>query len=318
MRKENSAPSPRIAVLLLAHGSPDRLEQMEEFLRRVRRGKPLRPEVLQEVTERYRRIGGRSPLLDITRDQAVGLQKALGDEYRTFVGMKYWHPLIPDTAREIHAEGLRTWISVVMAPQYSRMSTGVYHEMLEEAAATLDPPPRVCAVPDWHRLKGFLGPVAARVQEAIDRFPEEERERVAVILTAHSLPEKVREWNDPYPGQFQETAEGVMALVGERPWRMAYQSQGMTHDPWLGPGVNEVLEEMDADGVRGVVVSPIGFVADHVEVLYDIDVEHKEFAEEKGMRLERSDSLNADPAFLQALADVVKETVAKLDPEDSR
>ena len=306
------------AVLLLAHGTPDRIEEMKPFLDRIRGGRPVRPEVLAEVQRRYARIGGRSPLTDITRAQARALEEALGGPsggFRTFVGMKHWQPTILEAAEEIHKAGLQRWIVVTMAPQHSRLSTDTYREQVEKAASALERRPEIRHVPSWHCHPGLLEVISSRVREALDRFPEDERSDVPVLLTAHSLPARILEWNDPYPGEFKETAEGVMALLGKRPWRIAYQSQGMTPEPWLGPTVEEVLQEMQGDGVRGVVIAPVGFVADHVEVLYDIDVQFKESAAKMGIRLERAGSLNDDPRFIEALASVVRDAADSLEKE---
>lgn len=302
-----------IAVLLLAYGGPDSLEEVEPFVRSVRGGRPLPSRALERVKERYRRIGGRSPILERTRDQARALEEALGGPaggFRAFVGMKNGSPTIPMAAQEIHRAGLERWIVVILAPHESRLSTGTYRERVEEAATSLDPRPRVDHVPGWHGDPTFLECLAARVREGVARFPEGEREGIGIVFTAHSLPERIREWNDPYPDQVRETAEGVMDRVGARPWRIAYQSQGQSSEPWLGPDLEETLEALRTDGVRGVLVAPIGFVVDHLEILYDIDIEARDLARGKGIRLERTESLNDDPGFIQALAGVVRRTAA--------
>lgn len=298
------------AVLLLAYGTPDRLEDLKPFLERVRGGRPVSPELLEEVRGRYERIGGRSPLTDITRAQARALEEALGGAgggFETFVGMRHWRPTIGETADEIHRRGIRDWIAVVMAPHESRLSTGAYRDRLEEEGGRLDPAPRILHVPSWHRHPLYLEAIAAKVREAIERFPERERDGIPVVLTAHSLPERIREWDDPYERQFRETAEGVMAIVGDRPWRTAYQSGGKTGEPWLGPDVGQVIDEIGREGVRGVVIAPVGFVADHIEVLYDLDIECRDRARDLGMRVERCASLNDDPTFIRALEAVVRE-----------
>jgi ferrochelatase len=306
------------AVLVLAHGTPDRLEELGPFVERIRGGRPLGAGVIEEIQERYRKIGGRSPLTDITMAQARGLQDALGGPakgYRCFVGMKHWHPTIREAALQIAAAGLTRWIVAILAPHTSRLSTGGYREKVEEAAAGLDVPPRIRFVPSWHRHPLFLEAWAGNVRGALSGFPEEERASIPIVITAHSLPERIREWDDPYPREVRETAEGLMGLVGHRPWRIAYQSRGMTGEAWLGPEVEEVLEDLGREGAPGVVIAPVGFVADHVEVLYDIDIDLRGKARGMGIRLERAPSLNDDPRFVRALAAVVLETAASLEDD---
>lgn len=295
-------------VLVMAYGGPGALEDVAPYLLDVRGGRDTPDAVVREVRERYARIGGRSPILERTQSQAAALDALLNGNGRRFVvavGMRHWHPYIRDAVPDLRGRGVTRIVGVVMAPHYSRMSIGAYHQALGEAADDLP----VRGIDQWHLLAGYIATLAEHVREALARFPEEVRDRVPVIYTAHSLPERIRTWDDPYPTQLGQTVEAVTAVLGPHPHRFAYQSAAMTKEPWLGPDAGEVLDDLARGGAPGVVIAPIGFVCEHVEILYDVDVELRSRAEGHGLRLERIRMVNDAPATMAGLADLVRETV---------
>jgi len=291
----------RVAVLLMAYGGPGSLDDVEAYLNDVRGGRPTSPELVEEVRERYARIGGRSPILELTRAQAVAVGRALGPGFQVYVGMRHWHPYIQETADEIVRAGHRAVVGVVMAPQYSDMSVGAYEKKLLEAAQGRF---KTALVRSWGDHPSFLEAVGERVTQALQRFPN--RSAVQVIFTGHSLPQRILAAGDPYPDELRAGAAAVAARHGLKDWRLAYQSAGATPAPWLGPDAGEVITELAAKGRKAFLIVPIGFVCDHVEILYDIDVEYRALAERLGVRLERTASLNDDPGLVAAVAGVVR------------
>lgn len=298
-------------VLLMAYGSPETLDDVEEYFTHIRGGRKPSPEAVEELKERYRCIGGRSPLMEITQAQARALEQVLNADpdgtYRVYVGMKHWQPFIHETIERMAADGIERAAAIALAPHYSRMSVGAYIEAAQEALKAH--PLNVRFVESWHLQPTFIEAWTSRVRDALEKFGPEERDEVVVVFTAHSLPERILQWDDPYPRQLRETCEAVAGRVGlpNSRWKFAYQSASHTNEPWLGPDVLDVLDELAHQGAKSVLVCPIGFVADHLEVLYDIDVECREQAEELGLHLERTESLNDDPLFVRALAEIVKE-----------
>lgn len=302
---------PTIGVLVMAYGGPDSLDDVEPYLRDVRNHRPTAPEIVHEVRARYERIGGRSPIRELTQAQADALETALNlnDDatWRADVGMRHWHPFIKETLARMEAGGIRRAVGLVMAPHYSRMSIGAYYQKVEEAGS----PTEVAPIERWHLLPGYLDAVADRVRAALARFPAEERHEVPVIFTAHSLPERILAWNDPYPTELRQTMEAVASRLAGQPHAFAYQSAAMTPDPWLGPDGGECIARLHAEGKRNVLIAPIGFVCEHVEILFDIDVEFKEQADALGMRLERIEMLNDHPAMIAGLAGLVRARAAE-------
>lgn len=297
------------AVLLMAYGSPEKLGEVAAYYTHIRGGREPSPELVRDLEARYQAIGGRSPLNAITRQQAAGLEAALrrdGLAARVYVGMKHWHPFIQETVAAMAADGVREAVALALAPHYSRMSVEGYLGAARAAAERQDPPLRLIEVRSWHHHPRFLDAVAQRVAAARGRFDREP----TVIFSAHSLPQRILGWADPYPRELEASARRVAERVGISDWRLAYQSAGRTPEPWLGPDVGELLEELHREGRDRVLVCPIGFVADHLEVLYDIDIEYRRQARELGMHLERTESLNADPTFVAALADIVRQARA--------
>jgi len=285
-------------VLLLAHGTPDTLDEMPDYLRLVRGGREPPAELVEEMRHNYAAIGGRSPLTAITRAQADALQRALGDGTPVRVGMRNWKPFIADALRQAAEAGLTRLVAVPMAPQYSTLSVGKYKEAVERSR-----PDGVTVrfVDSWHEHPGLLDAFAEKVRAAGEAGSWDE-----VIFTAHSLPERVVREGDPYPEQVAATARGVAARARLERYRQAYQSAGRTPEPWLGPPLAQALGEAARGGARRVLVVPVGFVCDHTEILFDIDVQAQAAARAEGVTLRRTESLNTSPAFIRALADLVR------------
>ena len=297
------------AVLLMAYGTPDRLEDVEAYFTHIRGGRKPSPDAVANLVARYQRVGGGTPLRRISEEVRSGLEEALAaadESHRVYLGMKHWHPYIADTMARMQADGVRDVTCIALAPHCSRMSVGAYCSTVEEANRALSEPFALRFVTSWYDQPRFIDMMANAVRSALLHFPEAEREGVAVIFTAHSLPERIRTWGDTYEAELAESSAQVArrALIG--PWRFAWQSAGGTHEPWIGPDVLEELELVRQERVRNVLLVPIGFVSDHLEVLYDIDIEAKEKARSLGMRLERTTLPNASPAFIRVLVDVVK------------
>jgi protoporphyrin/coproporphyrin ferrochelatase len=295
----------QVAVLVMAYGGPGSIDEVEPYLLDIRAGRSTKPQLVEEIRARYARIGGRSPILELTRAQASGIGRALGERFKVLVGMRHWHPYIQDVVAEIAKGGHRRVVGVAMAPHYSNMSVGAYEKKLLQAAdGRLD----VTLVRTWWRQPQFLEAVANRVVEALQRFPKPSQ--VQVIFTAHSLPEKIVASADPYPDELTGSATEVARRARLTGWRLAYQSAGATSEPWLGPDAEEVITELAGAGHEAVLLVPIGFVCDHVEILYDIDVEYQSLAKRLGIQLERTASLNDDPGLVAAVADVVRGAAA--------
>lgn len=300
-----------IAIMLMAMGGPDRLENVEPYLLDVRGGRPTPPELVEEIRERYRATGGKSPVLGITREVARKLEQKLngpgGERYRVYVGLRHWHPYIRETYAELLDDQPEALIGLCMAPQYSSMSIGAYVKKLEEARGALGGDFPVSFVRSWHRHSGLVQAVADNVQAGLLKFPAEIRTKVPILFTAHSLPERIVEMKDPYPDEVRGTMEAVCGRLGAVTTRFAFQSQGRSSEQWLGPTVEAVLDELHIEGHRHVLIAPIGFLSDHLEVLYDVDIEFKQRARVKGMQLERIDMLNATAPLIEILASVLEE-----------
>jgi len=296
-----------IGLLVMAYGGPDNIDEVEPYLLDVRGYRPTAPEIIHEVRERYREIGGRSPILEQTRAQAAALESALnknGQQFKAFVGMRHWHPYIKDTLAEMQARGIEKTVGLVMAPQYSKMSIEAYFKKISEAESPIE----VAPIKDWHLLPGYLDALVSRVRAALERFPAEVRSQVPVIFSAHSLPQRILEWHDPYPDQLRETVEAVMQRLGDHPHDFAFQSAAISNEPWLGPDVSESIKRYAAQGQKNIVSCPIGFVCEHVEVLYDIDIVYQKLAKSLGVRLERIEMVHTAPQMIAGLAELIHKT----------
>jgi ferrochelatase len=295
-----------IGLLVMAYGGPGSLDDVEPYLQDVRGFRDTPPEVVDEVRARYAAIGGRSPILERTGAQARALEEALNTNGRRFtavVGMRHWHPYIGDALVRLAEAGVERAVGLVMAPHYSRMSIERYFKEAEEAQT----PVQLAPIREWHLLPGYVEALEDRVRAALARFPAAVRDRVPLILTAHSLPERILQWNDPYPVQLAATTHAVVDRLGGRCHRFAYQSASRTPEPWLGPDAGEVLAELAREGHGHVLLVPIGFTCEHVEVLYDVDVELRRRAQEMSVHLERAEMVNSHPLMIRDLARLVRE-----------
>lgn len=291
------------AVLLLAHGSPDSVAEVPEFLLRVTGGRPLPQPVVEEVQHRYGLIG-RSPLTELTLKQGELLACELG--LPVYVGMRNWKPFITDALHAMTSDGIEHAVAICMAPQNSRTSVGLYRSALTDNQET---PFAIDFVESWHDQPLLIKAFAEKLRVGWGRAGREmSMQKVPIIFTAHSVPERTIAEGDPYENQAKETASLVAreAALAPEDWTFAFQSQGMSGGAWLGPRVEDTILNLKEKGHRGVFLQPIGFLCDHVEVLYDIDIGFKQFAEKQGMRLWRAESLNDSPLLAAALADVAR------------
>jgi ferrochelatase len=284
-------------VVLMAYGSPDRIEDVPAYYSDIRGGRPVRPEVLADLSERYRRLGieEANPLNEITEQVRAALQAEL--ELPVFTGMKHWRPRIADAAEAAIEEGAKTVVGLVLAPHYSRLSIGDYREQLGGAIADRA---EIVFVESWHTEPGLVALLAERVRGTTAH----------VVFTAHSLPARILEEGDPYPDQLLETSELVAQAAGLRDWSFSFQSESPTGEPWLQPDILDHLDELRGLGVDDVLVCPIGFVADHLEIRWDLDTEAREKASQLGMRFARIAMPNADPRFVATLATIVRRALA--------
>ena len=292
------------AVLLLAHGAPERVEDVPEYLGYVRGGRPTPPAIIEEVSQRYREIGGSSPLTARTREQAEALERELG--VPVYFGMRNWRPFIKETAARMKADGVEQIVAVCLAPQYSKASVGFYFRRLQEAKVETGLAAEILWTKTFHDSPLLVEAFAERLAPLLPA--------TRVLFTAHSLPERVLERGDPYDTEAKATAAAAARrlALAEGAWDFAYQSQGFTEERWLGPTVESQIDRYAAEGVRDLVVAPIGFVCDHVEILYDVDVLFRNYARDRGIALRRPGSLNDSPTFIRALAEVARQ---KLCPE---
>lgn len=318
-----------IGVLLMAYGSPNTLDEVLPYYTDIRGGHAPSPEHLAVIYDHYAHVGGNTGLLTISEAQMAALQQRLDvnapNVYRVYLGMRHWHPYIADAVRQMAADGVCEAVGIALAPHDSRISVGGYITSVESGLASLAqersaqtdvegatmPAIHFSYVRNWHVDPHFLWLLAERVKAAREQaFEAAERDDVHVIFSAHSLPERVLAWNDPYPTQLQETVAGVLELLGldETQWTLAYQSAGRTDEPWLGPAIQDVIPQLAAHGIRSALVCPIGFIADNLEILYDIDIDCRERAARVGIHLERIAMPNADPLLIEALLTAVQQT----------
>ena len=306
------APGPAgapVGVLVMAYGTPATPDDVEAYYTHIRRGRPPTPELLADLRRRYDAIGGISPLAARTRAQAAAVEGALGDGYVVALGHKHAAPFVEDGVAELVAAGATEVVGLVLAPHYSAMSVGQYHERASAAAAEAGTPYR--GIRSWHLHPLLIDLLAERVVAARARVGVAAGTVVETLFTAHSLPERARCLDDPsYPDQLRQTAEAVATAAGVERWRTTWQSAGRTADPWIGPDILDVLRSLPAEGVEAVVVCPAGFVSDHLEVLFDVDIEAAGVADTAGLRLERTASFNDDPRFVALLAGLVRDAAA--------
>ena len=288
----------RTGVLLMAHGTPASMDEMPEYLKLVRGGRPASDELVAEMRHNYQAIGGRSPLTDLTQAQADALQARLGREVPVAVGMRNWTPLINDALAGLARAGVTRAIGIPLAPQFSTLSVQKY---IDAATAALPAGMTFEAVESFHAHPLLLDAFAERVRAAAPKSDE------LVVFTAHSLPKRVIDAGDPYADEVAATAQGVAARIGLSRYERAYQSAGRTPEPWIGPDLSELIDEQSGKGVRKFLVVPIGFVCDHTEILFDVDVQAARTAREFSTSLRRTESLNTSPTFIAMLEQVVRQ-----------
>jgi len=292
----------------MAYGTPETPEQVEPYFNHVRGGRKPSPEAVEHLSERYVRVGGRTPLLDITRQVTGRLQERLNagsGNYRVYAGMKHWHPYIGDVLERMAADGAERVVAVALAPHYSRISIGGYRKAVDEARERLGRPFEVTFVESWHDNPRFLDMMARLVREGLAQFAPDARDQVVAVFSAHSLPARIRGWDDPYERELLASSAAVAERIGLRDWRFAFQSESATGESWLGPDIIDTLERLAGEGKRQVLQVPIGFVSDHLEILYDIDVEAREKAAELGMTFHRTQLPNVREDFIETLASIV-------------
>ena len=282
----------------MAYGSPERLEDVPAYYRDIRGGRPIRPELLDDLVERYRSLGieDQSPLNAITEETRAALERELGD-VPAFTGMKHWEPRISEAAERALATGAEAVVGLVLAPHYSSMSIAGYRQQLEDALAGRA---ELLFIDSWHDEPGFIYLLAERVRGT----------GAHVVFTAHSLPARILETGDPYKEQLLETSQLVAERAAIATWSFSFQSESQTGEPWLGPDILDHLEELHGRGVRDVLVCPVGFVADHLEIRWDPDREARERARELGLAFARIEMPNAEPAFIKVLAGLVRRALA--------
>jgi ferrochelatase len=296
-----------IGVLVMAHGTPSSPEGIEAFYTRIRRGSAPSAEQLEDLTRRYLAIGGVSPLTERTAAQVVGIREALErdapSEFDVRFGSKFEAPMLEEAAQSFRKDGFTKVVGIVLAPHSSSMSTEQY---MSRARAVLGDDIEFVSIGAWYEAPGFLELIAERVNDALATIPDERHDTTEVIFSAHSLPQRVVEQGDTYAEQLRESAEIAAELAGLSSYDVAWQSAGRTPDPWLGPDILAALRDKQAQGFTDVVSCPIGFVSDHLEVLFDIDIEAQGVADEIGLHLVRTASLNDDPTFTSILANIVR------------
>lgn len=307
-----------IGVLFMAYGGPGSLDELPGYLADIRRGRPTTPGLLEEITNNYRQIGGRSPLPEITERQVKAVSASLNpagepQRFKCYLGMRHWAPWIEETIRDMLADSITHAVSLVLAPHYSQLSIAKYHAKVDAGLEMYRGHIKFEHIESYHTAPKYLQALANRVQEGLNRWPRVERDRVHVVFSAHSLPTRILKTGDPYDSQLRETAQLVAKRAGlpENRWSWSYQSAGRTPEPWLGPQIQDHLVDLAAQGIRDVISVPVGFVSDHVEILYDIDIQAQQVARAHGIRLERPPALNDDPLFITALAELIRERAVR-------
>jgi ferrochelatase len=311
-------PRNHTAVLLMAYGSPNRLDEVEAYFTDIRGGRTPSREAIEELTQRYRQVGVPTPLLATSMELSRELEKLLnadspdGGIYTVHLGMKHWTPRISTAVHEAVEAGADRIIAIVLAPHFSRISTNGYRRQVEAALLAHQPNGSTTVTLDfvesWYELDGYIQAVADNVRATRAQFTRPDD--VIAVFTAHSLPARILDEGDPYQDQLLRTSELVARHAGVEQWRFSYQSQSHTGEPWLGPDLRDTIEKLAREGHRSVLVASVGFIADHLEIFYDIDIEAKAKADELGVELRRTPMLNADPRLARALFALVSERVA--------
>lgn len=297
-----------IGILIMAYGGPNNLAEIPGYLADIRHGRVTTPAVLEEITHNYTQIGGKSPLLEFTTTQVEAIREHLDPgRFKVYLGMRHWSPWIEDAVREMLDDGISRAVSLVLAPHFSKLSIAKYHDKIAAGLEMFHGRIEFTHILSYHDVPGLVGPLAERVQAGLHEWPEAERADVHVVFSAHSLPERILKMGDPYDSQLRETARLVAAQAGlpDDRWSWSYQSAGRSPEPWLGPQLQEYIPELAAKGIKHIVSVPVGFVCDHVEILFDIDIQAQAVAKEVGVRLVRPSALNTDPVFMKQLAELI-------------
>lgn len=304
---------PEKGLLLLAFGGADSLESVEPFVKNVLKGRPVTPELISKTVERYKLIGGKSPLLDLTLAQAKAIQDILNNDkdgiytYKSYVGMRYWHPFIADTVKQMKSDGIKEAVSIIMAPFTTRVATGGYEADINSAVNELKGP-YIEHIAPWHLDRQFIDAIAGNITNELASF--QDRKDVLVIFSSHSLPMQTLE-GDPYEMIINQSIDAIIRKTGPVDHKAAYQSKGGGPREWLSPQTEEVIQQAGKRGKKAVIIVPLGFVSDHVETLYDIDILFKGIAESSGLVFRRTPSINTDSRIMALLASLVKKQSEK-------
>ena len=304
-----------IGVLIMAYGGPNSLEEIPGYLADIRNGRVTTPAVLEEISRNYRLIGGKSPLLEISTRQVEAVRAHLDpDKFKVYMGMRHWSPWIEDVVGQMIDDGITQAIALVLAPHYSKLSVAKYHAKVADGLEMYRGHIDFDFIDSYHDAPKLIQALANRVNEGLSRRPEAERDDVHIIFSAHSLPVRIMKMGDPYDSQLRETAQLVADKAGlaAARWSWCYQSAGRSPEPWLGPQIQEHIPALAAQGIQNMISIPVGFVSDHVEILYDIDIQAQAVAKELGVRLERPSALNDDPLYIQTLVDLIEQRAEKI------
>jgi ferrochelatase len=313
-RGANKVAKKKMGLLVMAYGTPYKLEDLERYYTHIRRGRRPSPELIEELRNRYEAIGGISPLSRITSEQAEKLEKQLNElqneiEFKMYLGLKHIEPFIEDTVKKMHEDGIEEAVSIVLAPHFSSFSVKSYNDRVKEEAEKLGGP-RFTTVESWYDEPKFIDYWAEKVKQIYEQMPEDEKRDSMVIFSAHSLPEKILQSGDPYPHQLQETADFIAEQAGIKTYTVGWQSAGKTPEPWLGPDVQDLTRDLAKEHhYKAYVYVPVGFVCEHLEVLYDNDIECKRVTDEVGANYYRPEMPNAKANFIDALSTVILKTV---------
>ncbi|MED3866433.1 ferrochelatase [Priestia megaterium] len=305
-----------MGLLVMAYGTPYKEEDIERYYTHIRRGRKPSPEALEDLQNRYEAIGGISPLVKITQQQMESLEKRLNEvqdeiEFKAYLGLKHIEPFVEDAVEAMHKDGIKEAVSIVLAPHFSTFSVKSYNGRAKETAEKLGGP-IIHSVESWYSEPKFIQYWATRVKQTFDLIDEEKRQKAVLIVSAHSLPEKIIAAGDPYPNQLQETADLIAQAAGIEHYEIGWQSAGNTPEPWIGPDVQDLTRELHEEkGYTSFVYTPVGFIADHLEVLYDNDYECKVVTDEIGADYYRPEMPNAQPEFIDGLATVVLKRIAR-------
>jgi protoporphyrin/coproporphyrin ferrochelatase len=299
----------KMGLLVMAYGTPYKEEDIEPYYTHIRHGRKPTPEMLEDLKSRYEAIGGISPLAQITREQAEALEASLNKvqdeiEFKMYLGLKHIDPFIEDAVKEMAEDGLKEAVSIVLAPHYSTFSIKTYNERAKQEAEKYGM--MITSVESWYKEPGFINYWVEEINKVYDKMTDEEKEKAVLVVSAHSLPEKILQYGDPYADQLQETADLIAKQAGISDYAVGWQSEGNTPDPWLGPDVQDLTRDLYKEkGYRTFVYAPVGFVADHLEVLYDNDYECRVVCEELGAKYYRPEMPNSKPQFIEMLENVV-------------